>query len=283
MRSAPETPPAAEYLTNWKRIQEKPDVNDAVQVNIRNTGPIRWLARGSGRVAVGYKWWRKGAPEVEKGSLVTPLPHNVEPGETVALSIPFRTPDDPGMYLLILDLFVRKFDWFSNAGVKPGLIDADIQPGISRFVQLGEMTSIQPIIPDQPGELPVVARPMLWRAAIDLFRAHPFGVGPDNYRLLYGRFLGLTAWNTKTYSNSLYLELLTGSGILGLAAFVFILVSIPRSGAAPYLMAVAIFLIHGFVDVFLMTTPIYFSFWILLGMCCRSGEENVMHDIVVLR
>jgi hypothetical protein len=25
-------------------------------------------------------------------------------------------------------------------------------------------------------------------------------------------------------------------------------------------------LIHGLVDVFLMTTPIYFCFWILLGM-----------------
>jgi hypothetical protein len=31
-------------------------------------------------------------------------------------------------------------------------------------------------------------------------------------------------------------------------------------------MAIAVFLVHGFLDVFLMTTPIYFSFWILAGV-----------------
>jgi len=28
----------------------------------------------------------------------------------------------------------------------------------------------------------------------------------------------------------------------------------------------AVFLLHGLVDVFLMTTPIYFGFWILMGI-----------------
>jgi hypothetical protein len=35
-------------------------------------------------------------------------------------------------------------------------------------------------------------------------------------------------------------------------------------------MAIAVFLVHGFLDVFLMATPIYFSFWILAGV---SGDE----------
>jgi hypothetical protein len=31
-------------------------------------------------------------------------------------------------------------------------------------------------------------------------------------------------------------------------------------------MAISVFLAHGFLDVFLMATPIYFSFWILAGV-----------------
>jgi hypothetical protein len=45
-----------------------------------------------------------------------------------------------------------------------------------------------------------------------------------------------------------------------------IVLSIPYRSATPTVMAIAVFLIHGFLDVFLMTTPIYFSFWILAGV-----------------
>ena len=44
------------------------------------------------------------------------------------------------------------------------------------------------------------------------------GVGPDNDRLQYGKYLGARRWDTHVYSNNLYLEILTGSGILGLEA-----------------------------------------------------------------
>ncbi len=80
----------------------------------------------------------------------------------------------------------------------------------------------------------------------------------------YGKYLNAEHWDTNIYSNNLYLELLTGSGILGLAAFVLMLARVPWRVEAAAL-AVAIFLIHGLVDVFLMTTPIYFAFWILLA------------------
>ena len=102
-----------------------------------------------------------------------------------------------------------------------------------------------------------------------MVKTHPFGVGPDNYRLEYGRYLGAERWDTNIYSNNLYLELLTGSGILGLAAFVLMLARV-RWSVGPATLALAIFLIHGLVDVFLMTTPIYFAFWISLAMSARD-------------
>jgi hypothetical protein len=56
-----------------------------------------------------------------------------------------------------------------------------------------------------------------------------------------------------------------GSGVIGLAAFIamFFRIHWSRSAASA---GVAVFLVHGLVDVFLMTTPIYFAFWVLLGL-----------------
>ncbi len=45
----------------------------------------------------------------------------------------FKLPKSPGKYSLIIELFVRNFDWFSNAGVIPAVVVADIQPGTTRF------------------------------------------------------------------------------------------------------------------------------------------------------
>jgi hypothetical protein len=262
-RSAPANPPAAQYRAAWNRLREQPDTRDQIQLNIRNAGNIPWLAKGGGRVALGYQWQNRTLGTFEKGLVVTDLPHDVQPGETIELFADFHTPKRPGQYALIIGLFVRNFDWFSNAGVVPAVVLAEIQPGAQRVVD--RVVSPATGFAHRAAAAPV-PRSQLWHAALEMFLKYPFGVGPDNYRLLYGRFLGLTQWNTDIYSNSLYLELLTGSGILGLGAFALIVISMQRHTATAGLLAVCVFLIHGFVDVFLMTTPIYFSFWILLGL-----------------
>jgi hypothetical protein len=275
-RAPVENPPGAQYRTPWNVLKEEPAVDDTLQLKIRNTGRIPWLATGGGRVSVGYKWLNNDTQQVERGPMVTALPHNVPPGEEVELSVPFQTPASPGSYLLIAEVFVRNFDWFSNAGVTPAVIEADIRHGVTRVVDVSDSARSIPVQADQRSGIESVPRLELWRAAIKMFAAHPFGVGPDNFRLMYGRFLGLTSWNTKIYSNNLYLELLTGSGLIGLASFCLMVFSMPRRAAASgsSRMAVAVFLVHGFWDVFLMTTPIYFSFWILAGTCREPATQD---------
>ena len=112
---------------------------------------------------------------------------------------------------------------------------------------------------------PEVSRLQLWRAALVLFARHPIlGIGPDNYRLSYGEVLGLPQADSNVHSNNLYLEILAGCGVLGLMAFALLLWRIRWRGAlvAPSL---AVFLIHGAFDSFLMTTPLYFAFWIIVA------------------
>ena len=44
------------------------------------------------------------------------------------------------------------------------------------------------------------------------------GIGPDNFRLTYGRYLGLAAWDSRVHANNTYLEVLVGMGAIGAAA-----------------------------------------------------------------
>jgi O-antigen ligase len=96
-----------------------------------------------------------------------------------------------------------------------------------------------------------------------------FGVGLDNFRLLLGKHLNITEWDTNIRANSLYIELLAGSGLAGLLAFAAMMGAV-RWKLEAASVALGIFLIHGIVDVFLMTTPIYFAFWFLLGQAGRQ-------------
>jgi O-Antigen ligase len=274
-RTPSENPPSAQYTASWSQLREEPGADDTVQVHIQNTGKMTWFARGAERVIVGYRWRNTQSQRLETGALVAEMPHDVHAGEAIDIAMPFQTPRAPGSYLLIVELFVRKFDWFSNAGVRPVVIEAEIQPGLTRSVDNGGSSRFRPIPRDPRAAPDSVPRSRLWHAAIDMFRAHPFGVGPDNYRLMYGRYLGFTNWNTNIYSNNLYLELLTGSGILGLAAFGLVIFPIRRCQPTPAVMAIAVFLVHGLIDVFLMTTPIYFAFWTLAGFCRESANSEV--------
>ena len=269
-------PVAAEYTTPWNKLQQQPGSHGQIPLRIRNTGMEKWRSQGWWRVAVAYRWWNAETETFSKiMPQVTNLPHDINPGETVEIPAAFETPKEAGRYILVLELFSRNLNWFSQTGVVPTLIQADIQPSISPGVGQADLSSFyqRRQVPDKLTAS--VPRTSLWAAAIRMFIAHPFGAGPDNFRLLYGNYLGASRWDTHVYSNSLYLELLSGSGILGLAAFLLML-AMKEWRFEVSSVAAAVFLVHGLVDFFLMATPIYFAFWVLMGL--SAGVQPAPND-----
>jgi hypothetical protein len=199
------------------------------------------------------------------GASVSSLPHDLQPGESVDVSVRFQTPKTPGRYLLAVEPFARDFDWFSNSGVPPFYIEADIEPGLARYVEEADLSAWYRLREKSiPASMPEASRSVLWKAAFKMFVAHPWGVGPDNYRLQVGKVLGVARWNTDIHSNNAYLELLTGSGMLGLGAFLAFIASI-RWRLEVVCLALAVLLVHSLVDSFFMSTPLYFAFWTLAG------------------
>jgi O-antigen ligase len=127
-----------------------------------------------------------------------------------------------------------------------------------------------------------------------MFTARPLaGVGPDNFRLAYGRYLGLEGTDPRTHSNNMYLEMLAGGGVLVAGAFAWLLwrsavsaaamvASAGRAGAgcgpialglAAAMLAIAV---HSAVDSFLSFAPTYVLFSLTLGCAaaCARGMET---------
>ena len=267
----------AEYRLEFNRIKEKPGVLTEMPVVITNTGKNTWRSSGGGPVSLSYHWYDTEAKMIlETPSLETPLPHDVRSKETVRLNPKFQTPDDPGIYLLDWDLRYPEYNWFSVAdAVMPGVVEANIAPDVDSWRGSGDLS----VWFNPPGKKAPLAptdipRTQLWRAALVLFARHPIlGIGPDNYRLLYGTVLGYSQWNKEIHSNNLYLEILVGSGALGLLAFMLCLTRVPwrRLTEIP---PAGVALLHGAFDFFLMTTPLYFAFWLFVGEASQAAKEG---------
>ncbi|MBI3401875.1 MAG: O-antigen ligase family protein [Acidobacteria bacterium] len=251
-----------------------------VPIEITNTGRIAWDPQGEPPFYLSYHWMpAEGDRFVAFDGARTPFPAPVEPGSTIAMQAEVRAPRQPGQYRLSWDVVLEHQLWFST---EPGAM-----PMLSRATVSGD--ALETIARTTPPPKPTVrpGRLQLWTAAARMIAAHPLlGVGPDNFRLSYGEYAGLTPADPRIHSNNMYLEVLTGSGVVGGLAFAWLLwrsagVLLPNwsapSGAAAMGVAAALLAaaLHGCVDSFLSFGPTYVLFALTLGfaVACARGPS----------
>jgi O-antigen ligase len=126
----------------------------------------------------------------------------------------------------------------------------------------------------------------LWAAALRIAGDHPWlGVGPDNYRHVYGPYAGLTEWDHRVHANNMYLDVLAGTGVPGVIALGWFVLSAcvllwrrtRATGTGPHIAAASALAMwvmvagHGLVDSFLSFTTTYVTFAVGLGLACSPG------------
>lgn len=275
----------------------------AVPITLQNSGRIPWDHGGLRPVRLAYHWVDARTGEVARfEGRRTLLPHTVAPGATVQLTATVQAPARPGRYILLWDM-LREYigrGWFSQMGVKPGSVTVEVTGAAA--------PDAAPPSPERPASPASISpqpappgRAELWRLALSLWRERPLlGIGPDVFRHVYGPRLGLEPFDDRIHTNSLYLELLTGAGVVGLGAFLWLAGAALIEGwraltynlrpmgdkgwrAPAYdrrptgdsetgriillgsLLGIIAFLIHGLLDVFLAFTPTYGLLWALVG------------------
>ena len=249
----------------------RPDSFNDIPVTLSNRGWLTWQSSEAPVFALSYHWLSADTEEVViYDGLRTAFAGAVAPGEDVALLARVRAPGYPGTYLLVWDVVQEHRTWLSLEGVFPGrtIVTVDGPPVGAPLQGRGRMPSGTMRMP----------RPVLWQTAVQISSERPLlGIGPDNFRHVYGRYLGLAAWDTRVHANNTYLEVLVGMGVLGLAALAWLIVAAVRAAIrlkpdttdAAALVACVVIAAHAVVDSFLTFTSTYVVFAIAAGLLYR--------------
>ncbi len=124
------------------------------------------------------------------------------------------------------------------------------------------------------------------------------GVGPDNFRLVYGDYAGVAVWDSTVHANNLYLEWLADTGLVGFAIFLWLNAALvagayrrlgrgnPDGPAAAYgvvwqlslLAALTAWYVHGMLDSFYEFTPTFVAFWLIAGLALSRPIPPVSTD-----
>jgi hypothetical protein len=263
-----------------------------VPVKVTNTGRSTWdSTTPDGPFRLSYHWLTGDDRVASWQGLRTDFPFPIPPGASVTLDVRVEAPMKAGEYRLMWDIERENWLWFST--------EPDAVLFVSRAMVSGPDVGPLGLVSQVP--LPTsVARPgrlTLWRAALRMLARYPLtGVGPDNYRLMYGTYAGLGAFDTRVHTNNMYVEMLVGGGALGGLAFAwlcwracgqFVAAARPAGDTSMALMGIGVLAagaaiaIHGFVDSFLSFTATYILIAVTLGLAsaCAATSHSHAHRV----
>jgi hypothetical protein len=275
---------------SWSLAEIEPELEELhlstgalgeTDVTVRNVGKLTWESTGTRPFHLSYRWFRSAGEALEPIPIEgerTPLASPLAPGKEAEIRARVRAPRTAGSYVLIWDMVHEHTTWFSDKVgmgapvhvVVGGVSTQGLRPAREIKRRLSESSY-------RPG------RRELWGLALELFRSRPLlGVGPDNFRWLYGEAAGRKTWDERVYSNSLYLELLATVGLVGFGAFAVLASSalfrlsrrVASLEAAVLAASLSGFLVHGIFDYLLAFTPIYLAFFVLLGAASAVMREE---------
>ncbi len=247
-----------------------------VEIRLRNTGLADWNRGDASPFRLAYHWLSEdGSQVLDWEGIRTELPRPLPSGEESIVSARIQAPFAPGDYLLAWDVLQEHRFWFSKESSASATTRVEVR---------GEAP-----VPDH-AELPVstlpkgrllIGRKELWRIAARMVLDHPWrGVGPDNFRLLYGQYAHLKTFDLTYHTHNTALEFFVNTGFAGGIVFlsiVWILIRLCRENcvqssgenlalALGVTAAVVSILTHGLFDYFFEFTPTYLSIFTVFAL-----------------
>jgi hypothetical protein len=246
-------------------------------VAITNTSVRVWPAGGARPVYLSYHWIQPAARRVLiVDGVRTRLPRDLAPGQGATVMASVEVPNVTGTLTLQWDLVQEGVTWFGERGSPVAEVNVDVTSA-----QPASETA-PPRTPSRLGSTSSPPRAALWRAGVEMWLAHPLlGIGPDNFRRVYGMYLGQTEFDDHITANSWYVEILATTGASGVLAGLLavgaaailarrhwqtLTARSTRALALGLSAALLAFFMHGLVDYFMEFTPTYALFWLIAGL-----------------
>jgi SAM-dependent methyltransferase len=101
-----------------------------IGVLVGNAGDFTWPSGPARRpVVLANRWLDAEGRVLVQDDARAPLPHSVDPGQSVELSLSVAAPSLPGEYILELDLVQEGIAWFAERGSQPARLAVRLEGG----------------------------------------------------------------------------------------------------------------------------------------------------------
>ena len=91
----------------------------AIEMTVHNNGPQTWPSTGLQRVCVSYRWRDGSRNIIVYDGERTPLPRDIDPGESLSLWVVVKAPSAAGTFTLSMTLIQEYHAWFDEMGAPP--------------------------------------------------------------------------------------------------------------------------------------------------------------------
>jgi O-antigen ligase len=278
------------------RIAIEPGATGTIPVTVTNRGAMNWEPGGDHPVQLSARWLNPVTGEaLESWAAATPIYGSVAAGQSATVQSTLQAPGAWGRYLIAWDMRQVGLRHFSERRVPVAVTEILVFPGAGLLTLPSQPAGLKML---WPGLIPEVTRPQRWAAALEVLARNPaLGIGPGAFALVYGRYLGLDDWDTRSHSHNLYLELGATTGIAGLSAFLWLVIvglrpqvtALVRSGGrsltrrelllAGCLAAAIALLVHSSLDYLFHSLSMAALFWVVLGL--GLGLSSARHTPVL--
>jgi hypothetical protein len=264
-------------LVTTDTVYAAPGQTVIVQVTLSNVGVKVWNDNAVHSFAVSYHLFKSDGSILTYDGTRTHLSERVMPGQTVTVNAAVTAPGYPGSFAIQWDVVQDSVTWFSWKGSVVKVAKLIVTGAPAATQNFGQTP-----LPQASLSTPVPGRFQLWQAAIAMVRDYPMlGIGPDNFRWMYGPYSSNARWNTDIHANNLYLEFLADTGVLGLVTFMWFvwrITTLATQGLltnhrdsswiwrVALLASLSAWFVHGLLDYFFEFTPTYVAFWIIAGL-----------------
>ena len=131
-----------EFVKNEIPTEMMADQKVSADVTVKNASSKTWPSKpdskGRNAVYLSYHWLDRKRQIVVFDGLRTPLPHDLNPGESITLKAAILAPKKTGDYILHLTLVQEGVAWFSEMDGGHILISVAVKSKDASFLRKGE-------------------------------------------------------------------------------------------------------------------------------------------------
>jgi O-antigen ligase len=261
-----------------------------LNVTVTNTSPFTWEKSGQYKINLTYHWLDADKNVYRFAVASSDLTNDLPPNSRQTLLIDLYVPEKTGDYFLVWDMHQANISWFSLKSAKYEPIPVMVLGDDTKACSNSTPTNNYRYPPKLPDVLGSPSREQLWQAAVSMILERPLGgFGAGNFKFNYQNYIvpKPEAVLARVHANNVYLELLSGIGILGFTAlggFFWwvirkLLITVWKEKVVSVIDFVCLgvlvmWLAHGILDSFLEPHATAILFWLTLSFICFEPSKT---------